>query len=50
MFSSIIPKITIGKNVIIGAGSVVTKDIPDNSMALGIPAKVLKQLEPLDFI
>lgn len=45
--STILPDITIGKNVIIGAGSVVTKDIPDNSIAVGIPAKVVKQLEPL---
>lgn len=34
----------IGDNVIIGANSVVTKDIPSNSMAAGIPAKVLKQV------
>ena len=45
----ILPKVVIGKNVIIGAGSVVTKDIPDNSLALGMPAKVVKQLEPLKF-
>ncbi len=34
--------ITIGKNVIIGAGSVVLKDIPDNTVAVGAPAKVIK--------
>jgi sugar O-acyltransferase (sialic acid O-acetyltransferase NeuD family) len=45
--SIILPDITIGKNVITGAGSVVTKDIPDNSLAVGVPAKVVKQLEPL---
>lgn len=43
----ILPKISIGKNVIIGAGAVVTKDIPDNSLAIGTPAKVVKQLAPL---
>ena len=32
----------IGKNVLIGAGSVVTKDIPDNAVAAGVPAKVIK--------
>lgn len=39
----------IGKNCIIGAGSVVTAGtvIPDNSMALGIPAKVVKSLNPV---
>lgn len=38
--SIILPDIKIGKNVIIGAGSVVTKDIPDNCTAVGIPAKI----------
>jgi len=47
--ATILPDIKIGKNVIIGAGSVVTKEIPDNCMALGIPAKVIKDLKPLDF-
>ena len=47
--ATVLPKITIGKNVIIGAGSVVTKDIPDNSLAVGIPAKVIKELTPLLF-
>ena len=34
----------IGKNVRIGAGAVVTKDIPDNAVAVGVPAKVVKYL------
>lgn len=34
--------ITVGDNVIIGAGSVVVKDIPSNSVAVGNPAKVIK--------
>lgn len=38
----IMPGVTIGNNVAIGAGSVVTKDIPSNSIAAGVPAKVLK--------
>ncbi|SFS53748.1 acetyltransferase [Lutibacter maritimus] len=46
--TTILPNITIGKNVIIGAGSVVTKNVPDNTMVIGIPAKIVKQLEPLD--
>jgi sugar O-acyltransferase (sialic acid O-acetyltransferase NeuD family) len=45
--ATILPKVTIGKNVIVGAGSVVTKDIPDNCLIVGIPAKVVKVLEPL---
>jgi sugar O-acyltransferase (sialic acid O-acetyltransferase NeuD family) len=44
----LLPKINIGNNVIVGAGSVVTKDVPDNSLVVGIPAKVIKELEPLD--
>lgn len=47
--ATILPNVKIGKNVIIGAGSVVTKDIPDNSMAVGIPAKVIKELTPMNF-
>lgn len=35
--------ITIGKGSVIGAGSVVTKDIPAYSIAVGVPAKVIKQ-------
>ncbi len=43
----ILPGIRIGKNVIIGAGTVVTKDIEDNSVAVGSPAKVIKIKEAL---
>lgn len=44
----ILPKIKIGKNVIIGAGAVVTKDVPDNCVAVGSPAKVIRNLEPVN--
>lgn len=47
--TTILPKLKIGENVIIGAGSVVTKDLPDNCLAFGIPAKIIKELIPLDF-
>jgi acetyltransferase-like isoleucine patch superfamily enzyme len=40
----ILPGVTIGDNSVIGAGSVVTKDIPDNSIAYGIPAIVRKKI------
>ena len=40
----ILPGVTIGDNTVIGAGSVVTKDIPDDSIAVGNPAKVIKNL------
>ena len=39
---SMFTKINIGKNVIVGAGAVVTKDIPDNCVAVGVPAKIIK--------
>lgn len=41
----IMPGVTIGNRVIIGAGSVVTKDIPDNSVAVGVPARVIKTVD-----
>lgn len=47
--ATILPKIKIGKNVIVGAGSVVTKDAPDNCVVVGTPAKIIKELEPLNF-
>lgn len=40
----VMPGVTIGENVIVGANSVVTHDIPDNSVAAGVPAKIIKQL------
>lgn len=42
------PGVTIGKNSVIGAGSVVTKDIPPNVVAVGIPCKVLKEITDRD--
>ena len=36
--------ITVGENAIIGAGSVVTKDVPDNTVVAGNPAKILKKV------
>lgn len=44
----IIGGVKIGNNVTIGAGSVVVKDIPDNSVAVGNPAKVVKTLPPME--
>ena len=41
---TILPGVKIGNNVVIGAGAVVTKDIPDDSLAVGVPAKVIKTL------
>lgn len=39
---TILPGVNIGNKVLIGAGAVVTRDIPDNSVAVGVPAKVIK--------
>ena len=43
--SIVLPGVNIGNNVIIGAGSVVTSDIPDNSVVVGIPARVISSLD-----
>ena len=41
----VMPGVTIGNNCIIGAHAVVTKDIPDNSCAVGVPARVICTLD-----
>lgn len=42
----VLPGVQIGDNVVIGAGSVVTSDIPSNSIAVGNPCKVIKEKGP----
>ncbi len=42
--------VTIGENAVIGAGSVVTRDIPDNCIAAGVPCRVLRQIDEDDRI
>lgn len=42
------PGVHIGNNVVIGSGSVVTKDIPDNCVAVGNPARVIKEITDED--
>ena len=44
----IMPGVTIGNNVVIGAGSVVTKDIPDNVIAAGNPCKIIREITEED--
>ena len=46
--SVICPGVTIGSNSVIGAGSVVTKDIPDWCIAAGNPCKVLRKITEND--
>lgn len=41
---TIMPGVTVGENAVVAGGSVVTKDVPDNTVAGGNPARVLKQL------
>ena len=42
---TVLPGVKIGSNVVIGAGSVITKDIPDNVVAVGNPCKIIKNIE-----
>ena len=44
----IVPGITIGNNSVIGAGSVVVKDIPANVVAVGNPCRVLREISQHD--
>jgi acetyltransferase-like isoleucine patch superfamily enzyme len=45
--ATILSNISIGENAIVGAGSVVTKDVPANSIVVGNPAKILRYLEQI---
>ncbi|HET8687253.1 MAG TPA: acyltransferase, partial [Methanosarcina sp.] len=45
MNCTILPGVKIGDDVIVGAGAVVTKDIPSRSVAAGVPARVIKSLD-----
>ena len=43
--ATILPGVTVGKNAIVAAGAVVTKDVPANTIVAGIPARVIKHLD-----
>jgi acetyltransferase-like isoleucine patch superfamily enzyme len=47
--ATILPGVCIGRHAIVGAGSVVTKDVPDYAVAVGNPAKVIKMLDKEKF-
>ena len=44
----ILPGVIVGANSVIGAGSVVTKSIPSGMVAIGSPAKIVKEIKPKD--
>ena len=46
MGAMICPGVTIGENSVVAAGAVVTKDVPDNVVVGGVPAKIIKTLDP----
>lgn len=43
MGASIIPKVKIGRNVVVGANAAVIRDLPDNVVAVGVPARIIKE-------
>lgn len=42
---TILPGVVIGNNVVVAAGAVVTKDVPDNCLVGGVPAKFIREIE-----
>lgn len=44
--ATILPGVTIGENAVVAAGAVVSKDVPDNVVVGGIPAKIIKSIQP----
>ncbi|HEY6548065.1 MAG TPA: DapH/DapD/GlmU-related protein, partial [Vicinamibacteria bacterium] len=40
--------VTLGRSVVVGAGAVVTSDLPDGSVAVGVPARVVRTREAVD--
>jgi sugar O-acyltransferase (sialic acid O-acetyltransferase NeuD family) len=47
--ATILPNLKIGMNVIVAAGSVVTKDVPDNCLVVGVPALIKKEIPRIQF-
>ena len=44
----VLPGVTIGENTVVGAGSVVTKDLPANVVAVGVPCRVIREITEKD--
>lgn len=47
---TVCPGVSIGDNCVIGAGSVVTRDIPPNSLAVGVPCRVIREIDESDSV
>jgi acetyltransferase-like isoleucine patch superfamily enzyme len=43
--ATILGKVTVGENAIVGAGSVITKDVPPNTIVAGNPARIMRQVD-----
>jgi acetyltransferase-like isoleucine patch superfamily enzyme len=43
------PGVTVGENSIVGAFSFVDNDVPDNAIAVGVPAKVIRSIDDADY-
>ena len=41
--ATILPGVTVGKNAVVAAGAVVSKDVPDNTVVAGVPARIIKK-------
>ena len=41
----VMPNVSIGDNVVVGCGAIVTKDVPNNSVVAGVPARVIKSID-----
>ena len=48
--SVLLPGVTIGQNALVGAGSVVTKDVPDCAIVFGNPARIVGKVSPEEII
>jgi acetyltransferase-like isoleucine patch superfamily enzyme len=46
--STLLPGVVVGENALVGAGSVVTRDVPPGTVVAGNPARVIKKVEDLD--